>query len=144
MITHTLACGLCSNNPDSGKAWIAIMVLFAVIGVAGIAAGSREQERKAKGLPPREPASDISPALASFISGRTVQAYASPVRARTPGGIEVRFTRCCQRGHQSPALAVRHAEQVAWRIADDGAVGSGSWARRALLTHPPHPRRRGT
>ena len=119
MTAHALACGLCSSNPQSGTAWFASAAGLLIFGLFLICAGSREQRRRRAGLPPREPATDMSPFMASLLSGASRPAYTSRFRAVTPRGVTV-TGKCCQRGHQSPSQAVAHAQQVAWRIAATG------------------------
>jgi hypothetical protein len=80
----------------------------------------RKLGRPPLGSRPREPRTDMSPFTASLLSGQNVQAYTAPVRAVTPGGIPVRYRRCCDRGHQSPAQAVAHAAAVKRRIETTG------------------------
>lgn len=55
VITHVLACGLCSRNPHAGQNWLAVIVFFLVVGVVGIIAMNREADCKRAGLPPRQP-----------------------------------------------------------------------------------------
>ena len=69
---------------------------------------------------PREPRSDCSPFTESLLTGETVTPWTAPVSAVTPAGMTVTVTRCCDRGHRSPALAVSHAAEVARRIGTTG------------------------
>ena len=115
---HVLACGLCSNSglPWTGWDVFGVFVTVVVILAAILGAAVASQHRAAAGKPPREPAADMSPFMAELLSGRRMASYSAPVRAVTPGGIAVRYGRCCERGHQSPQQAVTHAGRIAHRI----------------------------
>lgn len=122
-MTHILACALaCNGSGGAGGEFIAwaVIVVFGIAGVIGVIVRiSRHLDNHRRGLPP-EPFTDMSPAMASLLSGRNVPAYTAPVAAVTPGGVPVRYGRCCGRGHQSPAQAVAHAASVSARIGVHG------------------------
>ena len=108
--------------PDTGTPWYvwAILVVFGLAALIGVIVRfSENQARRKRGLPP-EPWTDMSPAMRSLLSGRDVPAYTAPVNAVTPAGVRVRQSRCCARGHQSPAQAVAHAAQIKSRIETTG------------------------
>ena len=124
MVPHALADSLFSNPDGSlnGLGTFLVWGFFIACGLAflcGIpAAIAKHRDDRKSGLPP-EP-SNLSPAVASLLSGRNVAAYTAPVRAVTPARIAVRQSRCCPRGHQSPAQAVRHAEAIKQRMETTG------------------------
>jgi hypothetical protein len=98
----------------------AILAFIGLIVLGGLANKLSENiERRKRGLPP-EPMTDMSPGMASLLSGRNVPAYTAKVDAVTPGGVRVRQSRCCPRGHQSPAQAVAHASAIKRRIETTG------------------------
>ena len=124
MVPHALADPLFSN-PDGSLNGLGTFLVWGFLIACGLAflagipvAIAKARADRKSGLPP-EP-SNLSPGMASLLSGRNVTAYTAPVRAVTPRGVAVRMGRCCARGHQSPSQAVAHAEQVARRIAATG------------------------
>jgi hypothetical protein len=128
-MVHTLACALFCGNadvspypPDIGTPWWvwAILVVFGLAAVIGVIVRVSENwDRRKRGLP-AEPWTDMSPATRSLLSGRDVPVYTAPVNAVTPGGVRVRQSRCCARGHQSPTQAVAHAAAIKRRIETTG------------------------
>jgi hypothetical protein len=103
-------------------ALIGLVTLAVLIGVLAKVGERIDDHKRGDGKPrlPREPMTDMSPGLASFLSGRNVPAYTAKVEAITPAGISVRQARCCDRGHQSPKQAVTHAAAVKRRIETTG------------------------
>jgi hypothetical protein len=111
--------------PDTGTPWW-VWAIFIVIGLCALMGligwVSENSDRRKRGQPTKSLGEwyDISPGTQSFISGRNVPAYTAKVNAVTPGGVRVRQSRCCAKGHQSPELAVEHAAAVRDRIARTG------------------------
>lgn len=103
-------------------AWgIGIIIGLACLGglMNAITKGIENSANRKRGLP-SEPITDMSPGMASLLSGRSVPAYTAKVTAVTPRGITVRQSRCCPRGHQPPAQAVAHATAIKRRIETTG------------------------
>ena len=101
--------------------WWATGGVTVVVACVGWLREKADKARAARGLPPREPVTDMSPFMLGLLTGSgSGQAYFAPVRAVTPSGIRVRQARCCPRGHQSPAQAVTHARGIAGRIERTG------------------------
>jgi hypothetical protein len=111
-------------TPDPTPWWV--WALFIVVGIAAvgglIARMVENNDRRKRGQPTKSLGEwyDISPGTQSFLSGRNITAYTAPVNAVTPAGVRVRQARCCARGHQSPELAVGHANAIKGRIERTG------------------------
>lgn len=124
MTSHVLACVTCGsggsllNGLGTFIVW-GFLILCGLAFLAGIpVAIVKHLDARRSGLPP-EP-SNVSPGMASLLSGRNVASYTAPVRAVTPRGDEVRASACCARGHQSPRQAADHAAMISQRIAMTG------------------------
>ena len=129
---HVLACALYCNSTGglNGLGTVIVWGVGILFGLAlligairAIAKGVGNSGNRKRRLPP-EPMTDMSPFTASLLSGRNVPAYTAKVTAVTPAGITVRQSRCCARGHQSPAQAVAHANRS--RRASSGRGDSGA------------------
>jgi hypothetical protein len=111
-----------SNTSLPWWAW-AIFIVFALFAAIGLITWAVENnDRRKRGQPTKRLGEfyDISPGTQSFLSGRNITSYTAKVHAVTPAGVRVRQARCCARGHQSPELAVAHANAIKARISRTG------------------------
>lgn len=116
----TIACGLtqCGGHDLTATGWFVYLGggLAVMAGIAFV----KERVLKIPPKPDREPRTDFAPFLYDLASGQHHDAYTAKVTAVTPQGITVRRSRCCDRGHLSPAQAVAHAAAVKERIERTG------------------------